>query len=186
MPRESEAVMKLTLTIPTTVIGSKHVSRKDLCIMYGLCDPVWDNDREEKLDEIMKNWNPNNINNIIPRYNFGSFIKFRLAQYFSGIEHVTNFELPKIKIITIDKSNVDKLYNNTKAREKFLDELGCDAESELALKVMLHDYIESNSDEPLKFEVILKDTEMVVSAVSDGTIPVQILPDYVLKQMLER
>jgi hypothetical protein len=174
---ESEAVMKLTLTIPTTIIGPLSPSRKDLCNIYGLHDPVWDDDRESKLDDIMKKWNPNNVDSVIPRYTFGSFMKAQLEKYYTGLDFVFEFELPKIKIITINAENVEKLYNSKKSREIFNDKIGGDDESRSMLTAIVYDHIKSGNNRPLRFEVILKDTGIVVNTVetSDGIIPVHML-----------
>jgi len=152
-----------TIKCPETIIGVKGYNRLDL--FYRHLSPFWnwdDEDTPAKLDELIKEHNPNELEFVIPRvYGFHEIIKDCLKKHYRTAEAITEIKLPKIHVVTMTKENVLKTRNHYKNLERFYDKLGL-AHEYSGFSNVVDNYLAKKTDEPLRFEVILKGTEIEV------------------------
>jgi len=155
---------KTTVTIkaPETILGIEGYNRLDL--FYRHLSPFWkwsDEETPAKLDELIKEFNPNEFDFVIPRaYGYERVIKDCLKKYYrNDMSMITNIRLPKINIITITKENVMKTRNHYKNLDIFCDKLGLDPNNN-NFEYIVNRYMAKKTDESLRFEVILKGTEI--------------------------
>ncbi len=155
-----------TIKMPRTCIGTRNdtVSREglSLCFWYNDRDLYTEEEATEKLNAQMKKINPNGVDYFIDRTGYRTMIEIWLEKYdIIDFGRVTDIKLPKINVITISKENVLKIKNNKNALKNFFKKIDYPEYDPDHFDIfILTSYLDKNTDEPLRFEVIFKDTEV--------------------------
>ena len=153
-----------TIIAPEAILGIKGYDRISLGFRYGLYGGTWDDDeRNSKLDKLIKDYNPHNYQYSIPRIGYISIIKNMLDEYYRNTNMITDIRLPKISLISIPKSDVRILRRHDKTLENFYRYIGYVSRGS-GIDSIIDDYLAKKTDENMRFEAIIKGTAIEVES----------------------